>query len=814
MSERFSYAFALLLHATNRLSLGLACLIGLAGCEPPPSENTARAIEEAGSPPAPDAQPGSARALLQSVADAYSKARTYEDTGELFVEATSEGRKQEYPPQDYLIAFERPNRLRVHAFNVSVVSDGKQISGVVPGIQQVLTLPSPPKLEIDNILGDKILSEALSGGMTAILPTLRLLLGDRNLPGFGPEDKLALLEDANLGDVACRRVEVSGPEGITVYWIDPKTHLLQRIEFATDEIVKKQNGAVDALRIWADFKNARINDTIAEKAFEFEAPANAQLVKRLLPPPPEAPSPLLGQQVGEFAFDNLSGEGTVDLVSIKGKIVVFDFWATWCGWCFRGLPNLQEVYDHFKDNDQVSIFAVDTDESSEDDDKVKKAFTDAKLHIPIARDRKEQNREVFGVEGLPTLIVLDGNGKVQHIHVGYDPNLKKSLTEVLDRLLKGDDVAKEQLEKHDAERSKYEQELNDVIIGTTSTIEVPQAQVANRTQPAKLKLTPIWTAEDVPLAGNLLVVDAAEGSSEIYVLSGSQNVVQLGPNGEVIEKYPLEIPRQVGVSSLRTASTAESERVFVAFANTQQQLFLFDQSWKRLLAYPDSQHAGLSDVQLADLDGNGQLEIVASYWGVVGVQAISLSGERLWSNRQLENVTRMAISAADDSGRRQVLCVNGRDFIEPIDAAGKAQAEIRVPQQALYALFAADLDSDASTEICALSSGELGNLTALGLDDKGEVLWNYPLPRGIHGQPVELVTPGSLPTSDGKAVGVWIIAGADGSIHFLAADGQLIDTFNYGEQLTGLATAHLGDRNTLIVGSNKSLTAWSVEPKE
>jgi hypothetical protein len=307
----------------------------------------------------------------------------------------------------------------------------------------------------------------------------------------------------------------------------------------------------------------------------------------------------------------------------------------------------------------------------------------------------------------------------------------------------------------------------------------------------------------------MIVTKHPDESASVYVLSESKKVVELEPSGEIVEKFDLNLPVEVGVSSLRTTTNASGERYFVAFATTQQQLFLFDRSWKQLLAYPDSRHMGLSDVQLADLDGDGEPEVLAGYWGVVGVQAVSTSGERKWSNRQLENVARLAISDPTDDGKRFVLCVNNRDFITPIDHAGKSQTEIPVAGRRLFALYTAELDESPPSEMCALSAGGIGIVTAIGLNQKGDSLWEYSLPHGLHNQPVEIVTPGRVPTAEGVQ-GVWMFAGPDGSIHVLSAAGKPLDKFNYGEELTGLATTTFDGEPILIVAAKTSLRAWKM----
>jgi hypothetical protein len=97
---------------------------------------------------------------------------------------------------------------------------------------------------------------------------------------------------------------------------------------------------------------------------------------------------------------------------------------------------------------------------------------------------------------------------------------------------------------------------------------------------------------------------------------------------------------------------------------------------------------------------------------------------------------------------------------------------------------------------------------ALGLNLHGDALWTHPLPPGMHEHAIEPVVAGRLlpgPT------GQWLLAGADGSVHVISSSGDVIDRFNYGAALTGLATAKLDDRHVLLVATGEGVDAWQVE---
>jgi hypothetical protein len=99
----------------------------------------------------------------------------------------------------------------------------------------------------------------------------------------------------------------------------------------------------------------------------------------------------------------------------------------------------------------------------------------------------------------------------------------------------------------------------------------------------------------------------------------------------------------------------------------------------------------------------------------------------------------------------------------------------------------------------------------LGLSDQGEVLWTYSIALGMQEYPIEPVSAGQILPDGPKQ---WLVAGCDGSIHFLSGDGKAIDHFNYGSALSGLAAARIDGKSMLLVATPDGLEAWEVQVNE
>src|SRR5215467_3499546 len=120
-----------------------------------------------------------------------------------------------------------------------------------------------------------------------------------------------------------------------------------------------------------------------------------------------------------FKVDMLDGK-PLSVADYKGKVILLNFWATWCGPCRAEIPDLVELQNKYKDQLQIIGLVVDHD----DEDAVKKFAARFGINYPIAMATDEVRTEYGGIPALPTSFVLDGQGRVVQKHEGLrDPVL-------------------------------------------------------------------------------------------------------------------------------------------------------------------------------------------------------------------------------------------------------------------------------------------------------------------------------------------------------------------------------------------------------
>ncbi|GAC1625437.1 MAG: hypothetical protein NVS9B13_20830 [Candidatus Acidiferrum sp.] len=121
----------------------------------------------------------------------------------------------------------------------------------------------------------------------------------------------------------------------------------------------------------------------------------------------------------EFKLNSLDGQ-PLSLADARGKVILLNFWATWCGPCRAEIPDLIALQTKYKDRLQIIGLVVDSDDKAE----LRQIVREEGINYPVAVSSDEVRFQYGGIAALPTSFVLDAQGRVVQKHVGLrDPIL-------------------------------------------------------------------------------------------------------------------------------------------------------------------------------------------------------------------------------------------------------------------------------------------------------------------------------------------------------------------------------------------------------
>jgi cytochrome c biogenesis protein CcmG, thiol:disulfide interchange protein DsbE len=145
--------------------------------------------------------------------------------------------------------------------------------------------------------------------------------------------------------------------------------------------------------------------------------------------------PLLGKPAPEIDVEVVGGDGPKSIKEASGKVLILDFWGTFCEPCKKSFPQYQELVD--KEGGNVVVLAVSVDDPEAKKKEDLEAFAkEHKAKFAIVRDKGNKAADAYGLKEMtmPSSFIIDKNGVVRHAHAGFRDDEIKHVEEEIKAL--------------------------------------------------------------------------------------------------------------------------------------------------------------------------------------------------------------------------------------------------------------------------------------------------------------------------------------------------------------------------------------------
>jgi thiol-disulfide isomerase/thioredoxin len=367
-----------------------------------------------------------AQAELEKIKEAYAKLNSLDLTGKLSMRFDVMGQKQT-KDAEFTSSYQSPNKFRQEVKDDMVAGSTGEKLYLYSKEKNIYLMHDAPKGKVAPGEMPDPFNEVVGTQNPSLIMALSSDAGKSLTEQMSSGEQLA---DVKLDDKSYTALKFHDPESKAsmTLLVDPGTHLVRRATLDMSEALKKRGASdVKSAQVQVDYSKVLPDAQVAAGAFAWDPPKDAKDASKLAESGSgggsEPAKELVGKPAPDFSAKNLKDE--------TGKVVILDFWATWCPPCVEGLPHVDKVYQELKDKG-VEAFAVDVQETK---DKVQAFMEEKKLTLTALLDSDGSVSKAYKVEGIPQTVVIGKDGVVKNVFVGSGPGTEEQLRKAVQAAL-------------------------------------------------------------------------------------------------------------------------------------------------------------------------------------------------------------------------------------------------------------------------------------------------------------------------------------------------------------------------------------------